>query len=180
MKVSVAEEVTTAGIVGEKKDCVEEGEAKPEEQPKFKDNRCLAIIFINIFAISQVSQGLLWKIAAKKGAHIIDFQFMRSFSIWFFAFLQILCARINPCTAFPRSAYKDMVIRSLGGQFTFGLMNVAFALIALGTVSVILNTNAFWIAILGCLINKERVSAMEVFGMFLAFAGVVIIGYSKR
>ena len=105
---------------------------------------------------------------------------MRSFSIWFFAFLQILCARINPCTAFPRSAYKDMVIRSLGGQFTFGLMNVAFALIALGTVSVILNTNAFWIAILGCLINKERVSAMEVFGMFLAFAGVVIIGYSKR
>ena len=73
-----------------------------------------------------------------------------------------------------------MVIRSLGGQFTFGLMNFAFALIALGTVSVILNTNAFWIAILGCLINKERVSALEVIGMFLAFTGVLIIGYSKK
>ena len=140
----------------------------------------MAILFINVFALCAVGQGLVWKIASKQGGHIIDYQFMRCVCVFTLAVIQTCYAKTDPFKAMPRTSWKDMIIRSLGGQLTFGLANFSFTLIALGTVAVILNTNAFWIAILACAINKERVSAVEVVGIFLAFTGVLMVGYSKK
>ena len=73
-----------------------------------------------------------------------------------------------------------MIIRSLGGQFTFGLYNFAITLIALGTVSIIFNTNPFWITILACIVNRERVQTIEIIGIVISFTGILIVGYSEH
>ena len=84
-------------------------------KPKKSDNRCLAILFINVFAACAVTQGLIWKIAAKQGGHFIDFQILRCLCILLVAIVQTAYVRINPFISLPKDSIKDMIIRSLGG-----------------------------------------------------------------
>ena len=53
-----------------------------EEVPPNRDNRCKAIIAINLFSVSIVFTSVIWKHLAEEGVNVIDFNFFRNFTIW--------------------------------------------------------------------------------------------------
>lgn len=74
---------------------------------------------------------------------------------------------------------KDLIIRVAAGQLTFGMINFAISLISIGTAFILFETNSFWVAILACVVLRERVRLIEVIGICISFAGVVMIGFGK-
>ena len=117
----------------------------------------MAIVAINIFAITATSQGVCFKYASKGGASIFDYMIFRNFFIGFGGGIQLLYFKINPITGFPRNLVKDLIIRVVAGQLTFGIINFTISLISIGTALILFETNSFWVAILACLVLKERV-----------------------
>jgi len=85
----------------------------------------------------------------------------------------------NPFVGFPRPLIKDLIIRSLNGQITFALMNVAMTLLPMSTAMILFQMNPFWIAILACIMLGERIRLVEILGIVVCFGGVVIIALSK-
>ena len=58
--------------------------------------------------------------------------------------------------------------------FTFNLQLIPITLII-----IFFQTNPLWSAILGYLINGEKVSSIELFAMLLSFAGVIFIAVAR-
>ena len=58
--------------------------------------------------------------------------------------------------------------------FTFNL-----SLIPITLIIIFFQTNPLWSAILGYLINGERVQRIELFAMLLSFAGVIVIAVAR-
>ena len=56
-----------------------------------KDNRCKAIIFMNLFAIGTISQAIVYKLATAEGATVIDYQLFRSMGILVVAAIELCC-----------------------------------------------------------------------------------------
>ena len=104
----------------------------------------------------------------------------RNFFIGFGGGIQLLYFKINPITGFPRNLVKDLIIRVVAGQLTFGIINFTISLISIGTALILFETNPFWVAILACLVLKERVQLIEVVGMFICFGGVLMIAFAKQ
>jgi len=46
-----------------------------------KDKRVLALVFINIFAITGTAQGVIFKLASRRGASILDYMAFRNILI---------------------------------------------------------------------------------------------------
>lgn len=103
----------------------------------------------------------------------------RNVLIGFIAAVQLWYWKINPIKAVKRHQYKDLIIRIIAGQLTFGLVNFAFSLIAIGTAMVLFETSPFWVSILSCLILREKVLLLEIVGIFVCFGGVVMLGIGK-
>jgi len=59
------------------------------------------------------------------------------------------------------------------------MINFAISLISIGTALILFETNSFWVAILACVVLRERVRLFEVIGIFISFGGVVMIGFGK-
>ena len=55
-----------------------------------KDNRCLAIFAMNLFAISATAQGTMFKYIAKEGVSVIEFTLFRNIAIGAYAAI-IVC-----------------------------------------------------------------------------------------
>mmetsp|Transcript_31339 Transcript_31339/g.38829 ORF Transcript_31339/g.38829 Transcript_31339/m.38829 type:complete len:140 (+) Transcript_31339:361-780(+) len=134
---------------------------------------------MNLFALSATVQGVIFKAIAKDGVSIIEFSFLRNVWIGGLAAMQMCCQKTNPFKGFPKHLIKDLVIRSLSGQITFALMNVAVTLLPMSTAMILFQMNPFWIATLACLMLGEKIRLIEVVGIFVCFGGVVMIALSK-
>ena len=134
---------------------------------------------MNLFALTMTIQGVIFKYAAKDGVSIIEYSFFRNLMIGSVASIQACCKNINPFKGFPRNLIKDLVFRSLNGQFTFALANYAITLIPMSTSSILFQMNPFWISVLACVLLGERIKLIEIVGIFICFGGVVMISLSK-
>ena len=134
---------------------------------------------MNFFAITGCIQGAIFKHIAKEGVSIIEYCFFRNVWIGGFAACQVCYMQMNPFKGFPRNLIKDLVIRSLNGQFTFALMNIAVTLLPMSTSFILFQMNPFWIAVLACIMLGERIRMIEVIGIAICFGGVVMITVSK-
>ena len=67
-----------------------------EEVPEVRDNRCKAIIAINLFSVSIVFTSVIWKHLAEEGVNVIDFNFFRNFTIFCLASIALCIGNHNP------------------------------------------------------------------------------------
>ena len=58
-------------------------------------------------------------------------------------------------------------------------MNVAMTMLPISTAMILFQMNPFFIAILACVMLRERIRPIEIIGMIICFCGVVIISLSK-
>ena len=153
------------------------GEFKVVEK---KDNRCVAIIFMNIFAISATGQGVIFKYVAKQGVSIIEYMFFRNFCIGTIAGMQLCYSKRSPINGIPPESVKDLIVRCIAGQVTFALINYTITLISMGTSLILFQTNPFWVSILACLLLSEKIKLVEILGIFVCFGGVIMIAFAKQ
>lgn len=80
----------------------------------------------------------------------------------------------------PKENIKDLIIRCIAGQLTFGLINYTITLISIGTSLILFQTNPFWVSILACVLLNEKIKLVEILGIFVCFGGVIMIALSKQ
>jgi drug/metabolite transporter (DMT)-like permease len=59
------------------------------------------------------------------------------------------------------------------------IMNICTKLIPYSLITILWQTNPFWVSILGLAINGEKINKVEYFGMAICFAGVICLTLSK-
>ena len=92
----------------------------------------------------------------------------------------IMCViKKNPIKMLPRRLYRDMFIRSLAGHFFVAFLNLSVTYLPMSTAMILFQLNPFWIAILACLVLRERIRLIEIVGIFVCFGGVIMISLSK-
>ena len=69
--------------------------------------------------------------------------------------------------------------RSLFGTLSFLLFTVNLQLLPMTFIIIIFQTNPLWSAILGFLINRERVSRLEFIAMLASFTCVIFIAIAR-
>ena len=53
------------------------------------------------------------------------------------AAIQLAVKKVNPFKGIPRALVKDLLVRSVAGQVTFGVVNYTFTLLPIGTALII-------------------------------------------
>jgi Mlc titration factor MtfA (ptsG expression regulator) len=79
------------------------------------DNRCLAIVSMNLAMVLTTVQGVLFKKVALEGVSILEYTLFRNVTIALFACAQLIHKDINPFKGFPKAQVKDLVMRSVAG-----------------------------------------------------------------
>ena len=149
--------------------------AAQDDLPKKKNNTCLAVIAINICAISLTVMSLLYKIVAVDGVSIVEFTFFRSVSAGIIACIWNATVCMNPFKQFPSDWKWTLFIRVVAGHTGFALFNLAVPLAPLSLIIILFNTSPFWISIIGCLFLKENLMCLEAIAMVICFGAVVVI-----
>ena len=83
-----------------------------------KDNRLLAIICMNFFAVSQIAGGVFFK-EISSGVDVLVFTFLRNAFNLVGALVLCLIFRKRPLKEFPKSLRMPMLWRTVLGQFVF-------------------------------------------------------------
>ena len=134
---------------------------------------------MNFFAVFAVGQGVLFKVVSKQGVNIIEYMLFRNAIILLVASVQLSIKRLNPLKGFPRNLIANLLIRSIAGQLTFGLVVFTMTVMPVGTAMIIFQMNPFWTSILACVLLKEKIRLIEILGIFVCFGGVVMIGFAR-
>ena len=88
-----------------------------------KDNRCKAIISINLFALATTGNVVLYKYAKPLGVEVTDFIFLRCCVTFLFAIPALIWSKKVPFWDEPKGSIKWMIVRLI-----FSLTNVGFML----------------------------------------------------
>jgi len=145
-----------------------------------KDNRVLALVFMNFFALFGVAQGVLFKIVYKQGVQIFEYMFFRNVCVFLVAVAQLCHKRVNPFRGISGGVAGDIMIRVTAGQLTFGIVVYCMSIMPIGTAMIIFQINPFWVSVLACLLLKERIRPIEILGMLICFGGVIMIAFAKQ
>ena len=127
-----------------------------------KDNRCKAILAINISSIAMISMGVLYKIAAREGFHVVEYTFFRCVSALFVALAWNVIIGRNPLKHFPWKLKYTMVIRSFAGHLGFTMFNIAVPLAPLSLITVIFQTHPFWTSLIALCVLDDSIVNCEI------------------
>ena len=140
-----------------------------------RDSKWKAIVAMNLFCITGVSQSILFKQAAKEGLATVDFQLMRNYSVLALAVSQLLMRRLNPVKEFPSDKKWTYAYRVVAGQLSFFLFNYALPMIPLTYFMIIYSTAPFWTSTLACVFLHERMQKIEIAGIVICFGAMASI-----
>ena len=143
---------------------------EPKEQSK--DNRTKAIIAINGFALSSVLTAVSFKSAQQDGVSLADAQLWRNIVLFILSSISVASQGINPIKEFPSAHKLALLIRLIAGQSVFYLYFIAVRNAPLTLITTIARTDAFWILIMGLLINGEKIILIEAIGIVVCFATI--------
>ena len=119
------------------------------------------------------------KICTNHGIHFIDFSFVRIFSNFIIAVLNVIRSRKHIIHDVPVHCRKVIIMRSITGVVGSTSAFYAFKVLPIFIVKIIFNTLPFWVSILEYFVLNERVSKFNLYCMVACFTGVVIIAHSK-
>ena len=151
-----------------------------EESEIPKDNRCRAIIAINLFSVSIVFTSVIWKHLAEEGVNVIDFNFFRNFTIFCLATIALIIGNHHPIREFPSDQKYRLLLLVLCGLGAVILFYAAVAIAPLTIVNTIIKLDSFIVLILGYLINREALIPVEVIGMFICFSAIAAMTFSAK
>lgn len=145
-----------------------------------KDSRLTAVIAMNIFCLCGVGQSTFYKLASAQGFKVIDYQFLRSLTIFSIAVTEMALRRKRPNDKSIADRKTLVFFRSFTGQLCFFLFNLCLSLIPLSFTQIIFQTSSFWTSILACCVFAEPLYFVEMVGMVICFAGMVTITLSGQ
>lgn len=130
---------------------------------------------INIFGLCVTIIGTLFKVISSEGFSIVEFIFFRCVACITVAIAWNAWSGLNPIKLFPGDKKYRFYIRSLFGHASFIFFCTAVPLAPLSLLMIIFNTCPFWISIVAFCLLKEPIIRVEVVGMCICFAMVVVI-----
>lgn len=113
------------------------------------------------------------------GIHVMDLVFVRVFMNFIFSNFTIRVSGYKPIRDFPSKFKKMLVFRSFLGALAFTTLVFAIKALPLFILTINWNTMPFISAIIGYLVNKEKISKIEILLMTGCFTGVIILALSK-
>lgn len=130
---------------------------------------------INIFGLCVTIIATLFKVISSEGFSLVEFVFFRCVSALILSITWNVSSGLNPVKLFPVDKKYRLFIRSLFGHSSFIFFCTAVPLAPLSLLMIIFNTCPFWISIVAFCLLKERVIGVEIVGMCVCFAMVIVI-----
>jgi drug/metabolite transporter (DMT)-like permease len=152
-----------------------------------KDNRLLAIITCQLYALTMVFIGVTYKIGSMEyGVTIGDFQYCRAFLMFITITPYMRCIPRQPCKHLRVKSIDErppskllsvltMCARSFFGVSDFVLYIWGVSLVPLALATILFNLAPFWTSILAYLINGEKIYPLEYLAMGLCFGMVICL-----
>mmetsp|Transcript_5812 Transcript_5812/g.4138 ORF Transcript_5812/g.4138 Transcript_5812/m.4138 type:complete len:113 (-) Transcript_5812:78-416(-) len=112
---------------------------------------------MNGFCLALVAQSIIFKFLMTEGVKVIDFVFFRNLCNIITMMFVLKAGGHRPFADVPRKRYLDLFVRSLSGTISFFLFTYNLKLIPMGIHMIIFQTNPFWLALLGYLVNRDAV-----------------------
>ena len=140
--------------------------------------RTKAIIFINIYCIFDTLDNIFAKVCSEKGVSPQDLAYSRIFFNFLSATSFLIYNRqriLSPILAEHKCA---ITYRSIMQGISQYLNLLSLSLLPISMFSIIQNTSAFWVCILGYLVNGEVIYCVEFVGIIACFFGVCLIAGS--
>ena len=144
----------------------------------FLSKKMKAILFINIYCICDTVDNINAKTAMRNDVKVIDLTLSRIT----FNFISACCF-VFFCGQHISDGVPNQYRFALGYRSfmmtvsqTFNVFSIA--LLPLSMLTIVQNTQAFWIVLLGFMINKERFLKIELVGIFACFVGVIMMAAS--
>ena len=116
----------------------------------------------------------------KSGVTLGDCAIMRSAIQFFLCFPMLYIAKKNPIRDFPKGKCCLVAMRSLLGTSGFLGITITLMLIPLSLNAILFNLSPFWISILAWIVNKDKMSIVEIVAMVLCFLGVIGITFGGQ
>ena len=87
-----------------------------DPKPEVKDNRIMAILAINMYAVGTIGQSILFKHAIATGVAVIDYQIFRNLSLLFFSATIAFFSGLKPLKRdFPNDLKHTLFWRMITG-----------------------------------------------------------------
>lgn len=128
--------------------------------------------------VTLAAQAIVFKMAAKEGANIFDYQVFRGLSVLILAVIVLGFKRLNPFDV-EKSQGILLNYRALIANLAFVFLNLAIPLIPVSFAMIIFQTYPLWIGILSFAVNGEMVSISEIIGLIVCFCAIFVFIYSN-
>ena len=141
-----------------------------------------ACIFMNLACLALTASSCTMKSVTASGVPVAHWQIFRGIFLVVSMALYLIYKQINPLNfaSLSESLSLSQTLLGVGIRSFFGSLNLylyyrSLSMISMSTSMVIVQTQAFWISIMGLIINKEKIFVFEIFGMLICFLAVVAI-----
>lgn len=153
--------------------------ATPEQQYA-GDNKLAAVLFMNFAVICETGMQASYRVAAREGFHAVELNLIRNFLAFFVASAWCWFTSTAPFEKFPHEHKTALLIRMAGGQTVFLTTNIAAAYAPLSIAIVCRQTTTFWASLTAYLVLGEKMLPLEIVGMVLCFAAVIVLAMQQR
>jgi len=121
-----------------------------------------------------------YRVAAREGFHAVELNLIRNFLAFFVASAWCWFTSTAPFEKFPHEHKTALLIRMAGGQTVFLTTNIAAAYAPLSIAIVCRQTTTFWASLTAYLVLGEKMLPLEIVGMVLCFAAVIVLAMQQR
>ena len=140
-----------------------------------RDNKCVAIIAINLAIIFGVTFMAAFKVVNDEGFNPTEFVLLDCLTQLPFSIVWCLVVGYNPLKMFPWEKKWSLFWRSFTGHVNFFLFNLGASVAPISISMICFNTNTFWIAIIARIWLKEPIFLLELIGMLICFGMIAAI-----
>jgi len=131
-----------------------------------------------LYCLAYIGLSVIFKYLLTQGVRVGEFTLFRNIANFIFVCFLAKFQNTPLVTAFPHDKKYTLLLRSIFGTAGFALYIYNLALIPMWLLLIIFQTNPFWSSVLAHFFTKDKVTVYEIIGMFICFAGVIMITVS--
>ena len=140
----------------------------------------MAIIYMNLSAILNVSYWSLAKIGTNSGIHVLDLVLFRNMMNFLVSSVALVYSGKHAIKDVPANLRGVLLLRIAIGMFGFAIFMQGLKIVPIFISSIIMNTRPFWVSILGYFVLHEKVTKFEIICISGCFIGVILIAMVKK